>query len=262
MAIEDVQAFLATLPHDAVRVRVRTVNGLISYRKLDEIVPTDDPVCNADGMPVVMRGRIGAPSKFLRNQPNPVPMALQGAIASVAAGTQTQSSPTITTASPDDGGVQDPEVQTVETARQRRRRRYGTNAVLREVKRNPSSDSVFDVLMHGLAEEAELLEFERDQLMQLKQPTLHLTEQRVKVMKMMTDAWIKRRAKSGGAGVDLESPAFAAVFGFVLETVRSAMEDAGARQEFIETIFAKLSKRLNDDWKNEALIRIKEKATS
>jgi hypothetical protein len=52
------------------------------------------------------------------------------------------------------------------------------------------------------------------------------------------------------------------VFAFTLETVRGALEDAGARPEFIETIFAKISKRLNDDWKNEALIRIKEKATS
>lgn len=255
MAIADVQAFIDSLPKDAVRVRVRTSNGLISYRKLDEVQSTDDPVLNADGHPVVMRGKIGAPLKFMRNQPSPVPMALQGAVAEVGAKTEPLEAP------PDDVQT-DPEVQTVETVRQKRRRRHGGNAVLREVKRNPSADAVFDVLMHGLAEEAELLEFERDRVMQLNQPTYHLTEQRVKVMKMMTDAWLKKRAKSNGSGVDLESPAFGAVFGFVLETVRGAMEDAGARQEFIETIFAKLSKRLNDDWKNEALIRIKEKATS
>ena len=89
-----------------------------------------------------------------------------------------------------------------------------------------------------------------------------MSKMMIKVMKMMTDAWLKRRSKSNGSGVDLDSPAFSAVFAFTLETVRGALEDAGARPEFIETIFAKISKRLNSDWKNEAMIRIKEKATS
>ena len=249
----DVNAFVKSLPAGTTRVRVKTANGLLSYRKVEELLDTDDPVLGPTGFPVVMKGKIGAPPKFLRNQPNPVPMALS----SIATAQATASSD-----EPSDDLQSDPEVQKVEQVRQTRRKRHGRNAVLREVKRNPSADAVFDVLMHGLAEEAEMIEFERDRITQLGHPAHHLTEQRVKVMKMMTDAWLKRRSKSSGSGVDLDSPAFSAVFAFTLETVRGALEDAGARPEFIETIFAKISKRLNDDWKNEALIRIKEKATS
>lgn len=250
----DVDAFINSLPAGTTRVRVKTANGLLSYRKIDELLDTDEPVLGPTGFPVIMKGQIGAPPKFLRNQPNPVPMALS----SIATAQATASS----SDEPSDDLQSDPEVQRVEQVRQTRRKRHGRNAVLREVKRNPSADAVFDVLMHGLAEEAEMIEFERDRITQLGQPAHHLTEQRVKVMKMMTDAWLKRRSKSNGSGVDLDSPAFSAVFAFTLETVRGALEDAGARPEFIETIFAKISKRLNSDWKNEAMIRIKEKATS
>jgi len=255
----DVDAFIKSLPAGTTRVRVKTANGLLSYRKVDELLSTDEPVLGPTGFPVVMRGQIGAPSKFSRNQPNPVPMALSTIATNQATAPSTDPS---TSDEPIDDLQSDPEVQKVEQVRQNRRRRHGRNAVLREVKRNPSADAVFDVLMHGLAEEAEMIEFERDRITQLGQPAHHLTEQRVKVMKMMTDAWLKRRSKSSGSGVDLDSPAFSAVFAFTLETVRGALEDAGARPEFIETIFAKISKRLNNDWKNEAMIRVKEKATS
>lgn len=258
----DVDQFVKSLPSGTTRVRVKTANGLLSYRKTEELLPTDEPVMGPTGFPVVMRGRIGAPPKFMRNQPSPVPMAL-AELTSVAIATPTAVQSLGPEIILDDSVIpEDPEVEKVEQVRQTRRRRHSRNAVLREVKRNPSADSVFDMLMHGLAEEAEMLEFERDKILQLGQPSGHLTEQRIKVMKMMTDAWLKRRSKSNGSGVDLDSPAFAAVFAFLLETLRAAMEDAGMRQEFIETVFAKISKRLNDDWKNEAMIRIREKATS
>lgn len=154
----------------------------------------------------------------------------------------------------------DPEVEKVEVTRQKRRKRHDKDSLLREVKRNPAADSVFDVIMLGLAEESEMIEFERDTLAMANQSFYHLTEQRVKIMKTMADAWLKRRSKPGTTGVDLDSPAFATVFAFTLETVRSAMEDAGLRPEFIETVFAKLSKRLTDDWRNEARLRLREKA--
>lgn len=260
----DVDQFVKSLPPDTTRVRVITANGLLSYRKVEELLPTDEPVMGPTGFPVVMKGRVGALPKFLRNQPNPVPMAL-AELTSVAVVTPTPIQSLGSAAILDEPNSiipEDPEVEKVEQVRQTRRKRHGRNAVLREVKRNPSADSVFDVLMHSLAEEAEMLEFERDKVLQLGQPSGHLTEQRLRVMKMMTDAWLKRRSKSNGSGVDLDSPAFAAVFAFLLETLRASMEDAGMRQEFIETVFAKVSKRLNDDWKNEAMIRIREKATA
>ena len=55
------------------------------------------------------------------------------------------------------------------------------------------------------------------------------------------------------------APSFQIVFSFMLETVRGSLEDAGARPEFIETIFTKLSKRLDDGWKEEAKARVKER---
>ena len=76
----------------------------------------------------------------------------------------------------------------------------------------------------------------------------------------MADTWLKRKQQTEGGLVDLDSPAFGALFAFLLETFKEAMSGAGTRSEHIETIFAKLVAQLGDDaWREEAKVRMKDK---
>lgn len=256
--IPDIDAFIRSLPAGTTRVRVLSSQGAMSYRKLDELRATDSPILGPTGFPVTMRGHLGRPGGATVSAVTPI-MALSH-LASTLPSLPVVTAVAIPSLPSTSAGGNDPDVDKVEHTRQKRRKRHDRDSLLREVKRNPSADCVFDILMLGLAEESEMIEFERDRLSLTNQTVYHLTDQRVKVIKTMADAWLKRRSKPGTTGVDLDSPAFATVFAFTLETVRSAMEDAGLRAEFIETVFAKLSKRLTDDWRNEARLRLREKA--
>jgi hypothetical protein len=247
----DLEKLLSSLPEGTTRVRVKTPLGVLSYKKPEDINEQDELVLSPTGFPVVMRGKPGASIKALGGNQT------QTAVTSQPAGVSHPPSAVV-----DLSGLEDSEVEKVEQVRNKRKRRHHKNDVLKEVKKNSSSDSVFDVLMSSLAEEAELVEFERDRLIQLGQPAHHLTEQRVKVIKAMTDSWLKRRSKFKSNGVDMESPAFSVVFSFILETVRAAMEDAGMRSEYIETVFNKLSNKLNEEWKVEANIRIRDRIST
>ena len=215
-----------------------------------------------DGTPVVMKGRLGRPSQWAVNARAVTAPPVDDVILP-SEETSPLPVPLATVLPPSMMSPEDASASRVEEMKTTRRKRHGTNDIMKEVKRAPGGDAVFDVLMKALAEEAELVEFERDRVLGglAGRSFEQLTEIRVRTIKMMTEAWLKRRARSGG-GIDFDGPAFAAIFGFVLETFRGALEDSGMRAEHIETVFAKLSKRMTTEWKEEARLRIREKASS
>jgi hypothetical protein len=122
------------------------------------------------------------------------------------------------------------------------------------------SEEVMDTLLASLAQEAASIAFEKAEAERHGHDTSHLAVKRARVLKMTADTWLKRRDKNLGGTIDLDSPAFEALFAFILETIREAMGEAGLRQEHVETVFAKVSKRLADTWKEEAKARMREKA--
>ncbi len=258
----NVSAFISTLPTGTQRVRVRSPQGLILYRKLSELDEDDEPVLSSGGKPVVIKGVLGSKkSTTTPVVPPPIPPQPIVIPAGVPPTVNTSTALSIITGQPPSSVLmtkEDFENAQVAEIRTVRRKRHGTNSLIKEVRKNSGGDAVYDAVLTSLSEEAELIEFERDRLVQNNQPTGHITEQRLRVLKAIADAWLKRRQKSS-SGVEVDSPAFEVVFGFILETFRASMEDAGVRPEFIETIFAKLSKRLTDAWKEEARLRIKEK---
>lgn len=263
----NIASFISTLPPGTQRVRVRSAKGETLYRKLEDLEEDDTPALSAVGKPIVIKGNLGA-RKSVVSAPPPPPIAPQPVVipAGVPPTVPTSTAVAVITGySPPSANLvmtkEDLENVQVAEVRAVRKKRHGSDNLLKEVKRNPGGDAVFDSIMMSLSEESELIEFERDKLVQTGRPVDHLTDQRVKVLKLIAEAWLKRKQKSG-SGVDLDSPAFNVVAGFMLETFRGALEDGGARPEFIETIFAKLSKRLTDSWKEEALVRIKEKGIS
>jgi hypothetical protein len=125
---------------------------------------------------------------------------------------------------------------------------------------NSESDMVFNALMIGLSTEITSLEFERMEAERKGEDTSNISAKRVRALKTMTDAWLKKREKVDSHSVDMESPAFKAVFSFILDTVRGSMNDAGMRPEHIETVFAKLAKRLADGWTDDAKARMRDAA--
>jgi len=88
--------------------------------------------------------------------------------------------------------------------------------------------------------------------------TSQLSMRRVQALKAIGDTWIKRKEQIQHRGIDLESPAFRAVFEFIAETYARAMQNAGVRQELVDSVTAQFSKLLDDAWMTEAKSRMKE----
>jgi hypothetical protein len=123
---------------------------------------------------------------------------------------------------------------------------------------NPESDDVFVILMRDLAKELTRLEFLIQELDAKNGDTSYLSNLRIRSLRQMADLWIKKREKTDSGVVDMKSPSFQILFAFILETFKDALRDAGTRPEHIETVFSKLSKRLEDGWEEDARNKMKD----
>lgn len=213
------QRILRSLPDGASRVQVTTASGRTKFKKPEEVAHDDQIMLNKDGEPIVMRGQPGRKPK----------VELQ------------------------------PVNENVGEVMEARQEHIENNDLVAEAGANPDSDGVIDNILTAMAAEAAALEFERLEAERHGRDASGISAKRARVLKGMADVWLKRKQVAAAGSVDLDSVAFATVFSFMLETVRGALEDAGARPEFIETIFTKLSKRLDDGWREEAKARVKEK---
>ena len=124
---------------------------------------------------------------------------------------------------------------------------------------NSESSKLLDAVMIGLAEEATNIKFEKEELERKGESTAALSHRRIMALRAVSDTWLKKRelmAGSGGA-IDLGSKEFQTLFGFIAETFRKACDDAGARPELIDTIFASFAEAISDqDWTAEAKARM------
>lgn len=207
------------LPDGTNRVQVMTGAGRTKFKKPNEIAHDDQIMLNKDGEAIVMRGRPGRKPK----------VDLQ------------------------------PVNENVGEVMEARQDHIINSDLVMEAGNNPDSDGVIDNILSAMADEAAALEFERLEAERHGRDASGISAKRARVLKGMADVWLKRKQVAASATLDLDSPGFQVAFTFMLETVRGSLEDAGARPEFIETIFTKLSKRLGDGWKEEAKARVKEK---
>tara|TARA_Y100000310_G_scaffold334397_1_gene414084 strand:- start:369 stop:1052 length:684 start_codon:yes stop_codon:yes gene_type:complete len=217
---EDRERILAAIPDGTKRVQVIGTDGRTQYKRPDDILlDSDEIVLSSDGTPVVMRGR---PGRKPRVQLQPV----SSNVAEVA----------------------EARVAHIENA-----------PLLKATKKDAEGDGVLHALLVGMAEESAAIEFERQEAERHGRDTSNISAKRARVLKGMADTWLKRKEKLDGGLVDLDSPAFEKLFGFVLETVRGALEDTSIRPEQIETVFNKLGKRLDTGWKADAKARMQDK---
>jgi len=150
-----------------------------------------------------------------------------------------------------------PQIAEVEQARIEH---MSTDALRRAARKDADSDDVFSALIAAMAEEAASIDFDKAEAARHGGDTATLSSKRARILKGMADTWLKRKQQIEGGVIDLDSPAFQALFGLILETFKGAMLDSGARPELIETTFAKLVASLSDDgWKQDAKVRMKAK---
>lgn len=220
MTADERAKLVEMLPQGIARVRVTSAEGKQCYKSVPDILDTDTVDLTAAGKPIVMRTHPGRPQGTKSTLP---PVSKQAEEVSLAKDTHEALSDLVSV-----------------------------------TRQNPEADAVFHTLMSGLAVEITSLEFERREAERKGEDTSNVSAKRVRAIKTMTDAWLKKREKVDSGTIDLEGVAFKSLFSFMLETVRGAMGDSGMRPEHIETVFAKLSKRLADGWAEDAKARMRE----
>lgn len=216
----DKNRLLSSLPPGTHRVQVLQADGKTKFKRPDEVAVQDQILLNSQGDPVVMMGRPGRKAKV----------------------------------------VLDPVTPDVGEVMQAREGHLADDELVVAANTDPESDAVIDNVIQAMAEEAAALEFERKEAERKGNDTSAISSKRARVLKAMADTWMKRKERLQQGHIDLDSSAFETLMGFVLETVRASMEDAGMRPEQTETVFTKLGKRLEKGWKEEAKARMKEKA--
>jgi len=209
---------LASLPHDTTRVQVVDEKGKTCWKKPTEVGTQDQIVFNSHGDPVVMKGTPGRKAK-----------------------------PSL-----------EPVNENVGEIMEAKEEHFKEDELLTAIKDNPEADDVLDIVMVGLAQEAASLEFERREAERQGKDTSTYSLRRANILRATGEMWIKRKEKIEAGMLDMDSPAFEALFGFILETFKDTMTECGLREELMETVFAKLGKRIGDGWKSEAKARMKE----
>jgi hypothetical protein len=217
LSAQDKALQLRNLPDGATRVQVMDAKKKTCWRKVEEVKGDDTLMFGNDGKPVVMRGEPGRKPK-----------------------------PTLEPASP--------EAADVMAAKEAHLRE---DKLIEAVSTDPASEQVLDLLMQQMTLEASSLEFERQKAERHNDDTSSLSVKRARILTSIAEVYLKRREKLAEAAFDLDTPYAEAFVSFLLETVRGTMLDAGMRVEQVESVFAKLGKRLDDGWKLEAKAKMR-----
>ena len=218
---EDREYIVANLPEGTRRVQVLTDQGSQQYKRPEEVdLDRDEIVLANDGTPVVMRGKPG-------RKPKTALKAVTPQIGEVVAAREAHQ----------DG-----------------------DKLVREIKREPDGETVLHSILLGMATEAASMEFERKEAQRHGQEATGISSRRARVLKGMADTVLKKKSLEQGGLIDLDSPAFRALFVMMLETFKENMVGAGCRSEVIETVFQGLVSSLDEEgWKEDARQRMKEK---
>lgn len=220
--LEKREEYLNTLPPTATRVRVLDKYNQLKVRKLGELEDTDRLVLDKNGNVIFLESQLGRPSSKTPppNAPQPVNQAAADYVS-------------------------------------RKRDTLKKDPVKQVAEKNPESSEVLQQVIVGLADEAASLAFERQEAESRGSETSQISIRRVNALKAIGDTWLKRKEVAGAQAIDFNSPSFKALFGFILETVKECMVEAGTRPEMVDTVFSKISGKVKDGWIEEARSRMK-----
>jgi len=211
---------LAKVPAGAKFIQVKDEKGNTRYRDLilNELAASDEIQVNQEGKPIVTKAALGRRKK----------VTLEPATAMVAA------------------------------ILVRKEQAIADDPITKVAKDNPESPDVLHQIVLALSNEAASIEFERKEAERNGQDTGGLSTRRIAALKAIGDTWLKRKEQIAAREIELESPVFAAMFNFIMETFRDALNGCEVRPELVETVFAKFAKLISDDnWKADARNRMK-----
>jgi len=135
---------------------------------------------------------------------------------------------------------------------------FKQDPLMRAVEANPESTDVLYATIRAVATECASLEFERHEKERKGEDTTMISNRRIAALTKIGDTWLKRMDQVMAKGIDLNSPAFESVFGFIMETMRGSLESSDIPQDRIQLAFTKFSQRVEDDsWMNEARAKMK-----
>lgn len=132
--------------------------------------------------------------------------------------------------------------------------------LLKAVNSNPESQEVLHATIRAVATECASLEFERIEAERKGENTAMISNRRISALSKIGDTWLKRMDQIMSKGFDLDSNAFQAVFGFIVETFRESMVEAGVSQDLVKLVFTKAGHKIDSNsWQSEARLRMKTK---
>lgn len=130
--------------------------------------------------------------------------------------------------------------------------------LMQAVEKNPESTDVLYATIRAVATECSSLEFERHEKERLGEDTTMISARRIAALTKIGDTWLKRIDQVMAKGLDLQSPAFQAVFSLILETMRESLVGADVPLDRIQLAFTKFSQRVEDDmWTHEAKAKMR-----
>lgn len=218
-------AIIALIPADAKRVKVKTEKGHEKWRDItggmDGILDSDE-ILLVSSKPVTMNKVPG------RKKKTPAPKAPA------------------------------PVNQTVANLIAQKQAFFDNDPLLKQIENAVDAEDVLHLVMQGFAQESASLQFERVEAERTGKETSQLSIRRINALKALGETWIKRKEQLSGKIIDLESTAFQRLFGFMLDTFRESMLKGNVPRDQVETIFSRLSERMNDDtWEQEAQNKMK-----
>lgn len=219
---EQKEAILRNLPAGTIRLQVISPDGKQGYKRPEEIDTDFDEIpLSTEGFPIVMKGKPGRPLKS--SLPPVTPMVAQVS------------------------QVRDDHME--------------SSQVTREVEKNPDGEDTFNLILKGMADEAASIEFDRMEAQRNGLDASDHATKRARILKAIAELIMSRKKISDGGTVDMDSPAFQALFKQLLQTFRAAMEESGLHPEHVETIFSKLVSKLGEpSWKEDAKNKMRGKS--
>ena len=206
------------VPEGTKFIQVKDELGHIHYRDPHALADTDEIQVTKDGSPIVMKAAPGRRKNI----------------------------------------VLEPATRAVAEILRRKEQALEIDPIITVARGNPESPDVLHQIVLALGAEAASIAFERSEAERNGLETSNLSIRRVNALKALGDTWLKRKEQIVSRGIDLESAAFKALFGFIMETFRSALDSCELKEEHIETVFAKLAQVVgSDDWEDEARNRMK-----
>jgi len=215
------ERLMAMVPKDAVTIQVRDEFGHIKYRDRPDLADNDEIQVNKKGDPIVTMAKLGRRLN--------------------------------------DGVVElEPVNDAVAELMKQKQETMDRDPIIETAKKAPESTDLLHYVMMALAEEAASIGFERQEAERQGLETSNISTRRINALKTVVDTWLKRKDQVTTKDVDLKSLSAKALFEYIFEMFRDAMETSGIVPEMTETIFSKVAKTLDSDqFENEAKNRMK-----